>query len=339
MTAIISASGDPQPGSPTSWLVFLMDETQNWTFTQNVTYSGQLKTAKWIVEAPGERTLWVFCSITDLADYGSVSFDAFDFVNSNSPALTASSSVTMVQGGKTVSTPSDPDGDWDGFTVMFGDKAPFPPGPLITTNSLPDAFTNFPYQAQFFATGAPAFQWASPDLPSWLTMNAATGAISGTPVAAGVFPFHVVARDGTNQHVSSENRPFHVSVSDTPPPPDFSLSASPTEVHLMTTPGGCIGSTTINVNSLFGFSDAVQLSASGAGVTSVQFSPSSTHSTSHLALHSTLCHGNLDDHSVVITGTSGSLTHSVEIDLVPQVIVGPCETPLGAHLKFCNPAP
>ena len=130
MTAIISASGDPQPGSPMTWLIFLMDETQNWTFTQNVTYSGQLKTAEWIVEAPGECTLWVFCSITDLADYGSVSFDAFDFVNSNSPSLSSGDSVTMVQGGKTVSTPSDPDGDRDGFTVMFGDQKPFPPGPL-----------------------------------------------------------------------------------------------------------------------------------------------------------------------------------------------------------------
>ena len=339
MTAIISASGDPQPGSPMTWLIFLMNETQNWTFTQNVTYSGQLKTAEWIVEAPGECTLWVFCSITDLADYGSVSFDAFDFVNSNSPSLSSGDSVTMVQGGKTVSTPSDPDGDRDGFTVMFGDQKPFPPGPLISTGSLPDAFTNFPYQAQFFATGAPAFQWTSPDLPSWLTLNPGTGVIAGTPVDAGIFPLHMVARDATNQHVSSEMRPFHVSVSARPPPPDFSLSASPTEVHLMSTPGGCIGSSTITVNSLFGFSDAVQLSASGAGVTSAQFSPSSTHSTSHLTMHSTLCHGNLDDHFVAITGSSGSLTHSVVIDLVPRIVVGPCDTPQGAHLKFCNPAP
>jgi Peptidase A4 family/Putative Ig domain len=339
MIAIISATGDPQPGVPMNWLIFLMDETQNWTFTQNVTYSGMLSTAEWIVEPPTECGIFS-CSLSDLADYGSVTFDAFDFVNSLSPSLTADEAVTMVRDDQVISQASDPDGDRDGFTVNFGSIKPFPPGPLITSTSpLPNAYVGFPYNQQIFAIGATSFTWSAANLPPWLSLNPNTGFLSGNPPAPGDYQFSVVARDASDQQLSSQIQNFDLNVPTSPPSPDFSLSANPEAVHLHQTASGCTGSTTITVQPLFGFNSHVQLSASGPGVSNIHFSPASTSSTSHLTFNSSFCHSNTDEHLLSVTGTSGSLTHFATVDLIPQVIVGPCNTPQGAHLKVCNPLP
>ncbi|HXZ81211.1 MAG TPA: G1 family glutamic endopeptidase [Terriglobales bacterium] len=335
MIAVISLSGDPAPGSPMTWLILLMNVTKNWTASKSVSYSGSLQSAEWIVEAPVSCFLW-WCSITDLADYGSLSFDIFDTANSLSPGLTPSQSITMAQGNNVVSIPSDPDGDKDGFTVAFGSTKPLPPGPIIVTTSLPQAFMNFPYQTRVFAEGASAFQWSAANLPPWLTFDKNSGVLSGTPTAPGLNFFSVVARDAAKPNISSAIQPLEVTVQATPPPPDFTLSANPVEIHLANTANGCVGSTTITVNPLFGFTDAVQLSASGQGVTSAVFSPTSTHTTSHLTIHSTLCHASNDEHLVSITGKSGSLTHSIAADLVPQSFTG-CNTPQARNTRICNP--
>jgi hypothetical protein len=339
MIGIVSLNGDPAPGSPMQWLIFLMDETKNWTFTKTVTYSGNLLTAEWIEERPTECGIFS-CSYTDLADYGQVTFDVFDTVNSLSPAFTPAESILLTEGSTAYSTPSDPDGDKDGFTIAYGADKPEPPGPIIFTTSLPQAYLNTPYQAHLHVTGDYLVHWFASNLPAWLALDENSGVLSGTPPAASLNFFSVVARDINNQNVSSQVQPLEVTVEPTPPPPDFSLSAAPQAIHLAFSGGGCLGSTTITVNPLYGFNAPVQLTAAGTGIASAQFNPASTTSTSHLVIHANFCRstGN-NDTLVAVTGTSGAIKHSIVVDLVPLSFSGPCDTPEGRKLQICNPVP
>jgi len=112
----------------------------------------------------------------------------------------------------------------------------------------------------------------------------------------------------------------------TPPPPDFSLSASPASVSITQGSGG---TSTISVNSLNGFTGSVSLSASGlpAGV-SASFNPASTTTSSTLTLSasSTAVTGTK---TITVTGTSGSLTHTTSLTLTVNASGGGGALPAG----------
>ena len=80
-----------------------------------------------------------------------------------------------------------------------------PPGQLaVTTTSLPNGTEGTAYTATLAATGGTGagYTWAisSGALPSWATLTAATGVISGTPNAAATTDFTVQVTDsGSNQ--------------------------------------------------------------------------------------------------------------------------------------------
>ena len=115
MTANIQNEGNGE------WKITLTDVTENETFTTTQAYSGPASSAEWIQEAPE-----VNGSIAKLANYGETTFDN-GLVNNGNPGLTSSDGGYMVQNGKTVSIPSVPDSDTDGFNVAYGSTAPNPP--------------------------------------------------------------------------------------------------------------------------------------------------------------------------------------------------------------------
>ena len=77
-----------------------------------------------------------------------------------------------------------------------------PAAPAVTTTSLPAATLGAAYSATLAASGGtPPYTWAvsSGSLPAGLSLNAATGAITGTPVAAGTFSFTAQVTDSAGQ--------------------------------------------------------------------------------------------------------------------------------------------
>ncbi len=96
------------------------------------------------------------------------------------------------------STPSNPDGDLDGFYVTYTQGAPnqvFPPGPWIGTTALPPALLSQPYTQALQVSEAASPAWSiTGSLPRGLTFNP-NGTISGTPTQLGTFPFSVLATD------------------------------------------------------------------------------------------------------------------------------------------------
>ncbi len=74
--------------------------------------------------------------------------------------------------------------------------------PSITSSALPDGEQGVTYDVLSSASGGTgSYIWSVSDgsLPTGLTLSPATGEISGTPTASGIFPFTLVATDGNSQ--------------------------------------------------------------------------------------------------------------------------------------------
>jgi hypothetical protein len=73
--------------------------------------------------------------------------------------------------------------------------------PLVISATVPNAVANQPYNGSLSATGGDSpFMWAitAGSLPQGLTLNASTGAISGTPTTGGTVSFTVQATDSAH---------------------------------------------------------------------------------------------------------------------------------------------
>jgi type II secretory pathway component GspD/PulD (secretin) len=109
--------------------------------------------------------------------------------------------------------------DDDSISVFLGDGtgkfAAAPNSPflfsrqlVISTTSLPDGVLNTPYSATLQSaggTGTVTWSISAGSLPSGLVLNASTGAITGTPTAAGTSAITVNATDSSNPPVSVAN--------------------------------------------------------------------------------------------------------------------------------------
>jgi hypothetical protein len=115
----------------------------------------------------------------------------------------------------------------------------------VTTSSLPGATAGSPYAATLAASGGVApYKWSvsSGVLPTGLSLNSSTGAISGTATAAGNFNFTAAVADSSSSQQSS-TRSFGISVS----------TSSASTVNVKQSPYNAVGDgvhdDTANINS------------------------------------------------------------------------------------------
>ena len=108
--------------------------------------------------------------------------------------------------------------------------SPPPPAPSITTTTLADATNTEPYDQSLAATGGtPPYTWslASGSLPTGVSLDESSGALTGTPAAApGVYSFTARVTDSASQ---SATKALSVSVAD------------PLSVSTSALPGGAVG--------------------------------------------------------------------------------------------------
>jgi hypothetical protein len=206
----------PAPDTPTpsagvtgTWLIQITDETQHWTYTRSQTYTGNLSSAEWIEEATSGPS-----GVQTLVDYVQVLFDTKDTVATaggpmGPPNFNPSEEVSMNQLGQAgdYSTPSNPDGDLDGFYITYTQGGPnqvFPPGPWIGTTALPPALLSKPYTQALQVNEAASPAWSiAGSLPRGLTFNP-NGTISGTPTQVGTFSFSVLVTDTSTGNYSAK---------------------------------------------------------------------------------------------------------------------------------------
>jgi DNA-binding beta-propeller fold protein YncE len=105
--------------------------------------------------------------------------------------------------------------------------------PLVHNQSPPDTVTfGQPYTYTYTATGSPAPAWsiASGSPPAGLTLNTATGVLSGTPTGSGTSTFSVQADNGIAP--TSPSQPVTMTVKT---PPVFTVQSPPTTAAESTT--------------------------------------------------------------------------------------------------------
>ena len=114
--------------------------------------------------------------------------------------------VTMSAGPTATVTAATGSGDLTasaaGVLTYDSTGLPAPMPPTITTTELSSAVVRRPYSETLAASGDAPITWsiAAGSLPAGLSLNAATGEITGTPAALGIVAFTVRASNakGTN---------------------------------------------------------------------------------------------------------------------------------------------
>src|SRR5438270_581389 len=192
-----------------------------------------------------------FPSTSYAAGTGPIALVAADFLNNGSLDLAAvneidnSNSILLSRGDGTLpTTPS--------FTFFLSRQL------AIATTSLPDGVLNSsaPYSAQLQSMGGTAavtWSLATGTLPAGLSLNATTGAITGTPTAAGTSAFMVNARDSANPP-NSATTALSITISTTAPTFAISTAELPngsigTPYDQMLTATGGTGTLTWSVSS------------------------------------------------------------------------------------------
>jgi hypothetical protein len=142
-------------------------------------------------------TVYVMSYHADVGHF-SISHGYFSGRTADNPPLRLLDSAYIYSAGYAFPTNSNSANYW--VDVVFSPTAP-PPAPLaITTTTAPDGAVTVPYSATLSGTGGTLpFAWSisSGALPPGLSINANTGAISGTPTALGTYNFTIRLSDAS----------------------------------------------------------------------------------------------------------------------------------------------
>jgi hypothetical protein len=144
-----------------------------------------------------------------------------------------------------------------------------PAAAIVFTGAVPATATyNVAFTGSAAATGgAGTLTYSATGLPGWLTLNAATGAIAGTPAAAGTFTFTVTAADAFGDSASQAYTIVVSYPAVTITPASGSLTTGYTGTaysQALTVTGGSGAGYTWTIT---GLSDGLTSSASGATAT------------------------------------------------------------------------
>ena len=137
----------------------------------------------------------------------------------------------------------------------------------ITNPPLPNGNVNVPYSANLTAAnGSPPYTWTASGVPPGLTLNTATGAITGTPTTPGSFDIVVQVTDFAEASASTQ---YIVNIAAPIPPPLFVATSSPLPSGTVGVsyvyPFGATGGTGSYTWRLLGGSTPPGLSISGTG--------------------------------------------------------------------------
>ena len=112
-----------------------------------------------------------------------------------------------------------------GLTGCGADSGPNSGGLAITTSALPAGPVNQPYSASLIGSGGtPPYTWSvAPALPNGLSLNAATGAVTGTPTTEGTTTHTFSLRDNS---VPAQTVQQTLNVTVTPPPAALTITTT-----------------------------------------------------------------------------------------------------------------
>lgn len=115
-----------------------------------------------------------------------------------------------------------------GLTACGGDSGPTPGSLAITTTSLPNGTVNQPYSASVSGSGGTIpYAWSvSPALPANLSLDTATGAITGTPTRLGTTSHTFTLRD-TSAPSQTVERTLSLTIQTTPAVPAITTTSLP----------------------------------------------------------------------------------------------------------------
>jgi len=183
-------------------------------------------------------------------------------------SVTATTGATVV--GRLLARTGAVTLDTNTITASTGCPTPGTPSqttaPTITSGTPAPATAGSPYTTTVTATGSPTPTYTATGLPAGLTINGATGVISGTPTAPGDSTVTITASNGTapddTQTVVLTVRP---SVAATPSPTATpSVPTTPSAVAAPVSSGGTGGDTPTGELAFTGSDPTVPLGIAGA---------------------------------------------------------------------------